>query len=156
MADCPSLSLRLFASPFLPLYCHHSPCIFSSSLCAVYTKQSIRFLLSRSLHLHCSFPPSLSSLPSLHRLYSHSTSASFFLPTLFSAYFAHYEFHYHYYFNFMQVYLKHMCHSWEHSSGVDTMISHGKQTTVLLLLCMGSTTASLTFPWISLDRYSNC
>lgn len=48
---------------------------FSLILClyiALYTKHSVCFLLSRSLHLHCSFPPSL------HHLYSHCTSLLFY------------------------------------------------------------------------------
>lgn len=66
-------------------------------LCTLHTKHSsIRSLLSRSLHLHCSFPQSLSSLLSLHHLNSHSAflpaSSSYLLRLLFIFHVAYYNF----------------------------------------------------------------
>lgn len=100
------------------------------SLYGIYAKRSIRSLLSRSLHLHCSFPP---RLPSLR--YSHSLCQPpffFLLHFLPLCHFAYYEFHYHYYHyyysNCMQLCLKHMCHdNNENNIGLDKIFCTGNK-----------------------------
>lgn len=80
---------------------------FTLILClyiALYTKHSVCFFLSRSLHLHCSF---LSiTAPSVF-----SPHVSAFLPI-----FAYFEFHYdfHHYVNLMQPYIKAYIHTHTH------------------------------------------